>query len=140
VYPLALLILVAIACACRLHGRCRGICICQLLGEHTATFDGANGDDGAGLHVGWPGPRSRATARPSLAAIRSAANRVADPRSRGQDCRQDACWSKRTFCCGSRIGIAVDLFVRRIGTLERASALLEPRIRSELGTAIGQMQ
>jgi membrane protease subunit HflC len=35
---------------------------------------------------------------------------------------------------------AVDLFVRRIGTLERASALLEPRIRSELGAAIGQMR
>jgi membrane protease subunit HflC len=35
---------------------------------------------------------------------------------------------------------AVNRFVQRIGTVERANALLEPRIRSELGAAIGEME
>src|SRR4029077_7077135 len=35
---------------------------------------------------------------------------------------------------------AVDLFVRRIGSAERARAILAPRINSQLGAAIGQMK
>jgi membrane protease subunit HflC len=35
---------------------------------------------------------------------------------------------------------AVDRFDRRIGSVERANAILEPRLRSELGAAIGQMR
>jgi membrane protease subunit HflC len=34
----------------------------------------------------------------------------------------------------------VDRFVQRIGSVERANAILEPRIRSQLGAAIGQMR
>ena len=140
-YPLALLILVAIGLRLSVYTvDAAEFAYVTLLGEHTATFDGANGDDGAGLHVGWPWPAQsvqRLDRRLQQFDLPPTELLTHDPEGKTIDkmllVEAYVCW---------RIADrdAVDLFVRRIGTLERASALLEPRIRSELGAAIGQMR
>jgi membrane protease subunit HflC len=112
-----------------------------LLGRHVATHDGASGGpDGAGLHVGWPWPvqmvqrLDRRLQQFDLPALEQLTH---DPKGNTIDKRllieAYVCW---------RIADqeAVDLFVRRIGSVDRARAILAPRINSHLGAEIGQMQ
>jgi modulator of FtsH protease HflC len=110
-----------------------------VLGEHMATYDGADGDSGAGLHIGWPWPAQsvqRLDRRLQQFDLPATELLTHDPEGKTIDkmLLVDAyvCWR----IADSK---AVDLFVRRIGNVERANAILEPRIRSELGAAIGQM-
>jgi modulator of FtsH protease HflC len=140
-YPLAIFLLFAIGLRLSVYTvDAAEFAYVTLLGKHTATFDGASGDDGAGLHVGWPWPAQsvqRLDRRLQQFDLPPTELLTQDPEGQTVDkmllVEAYVCW---------RIADrhAVDLFVRRIGTVERASALLEPRIRSELGKAIGQMR
>lgn len=111
-----------------------------LLGEHVATYDGAEDATGAGLHFGWPWPTQsvqRLDRRLQQFDLPATELLTHDPEGKTIDkmllVEAYVCW---------RIADqnAVDRFVQRIGTVERANAILEPRIRSELGAAIGQMR
>jgi modulator of FtsH protease HflC len=109
-----------------------------LLGEPIATFDGADDEGGAGLHAGWPWPvQSVQRLDRRLQQFDLPATELLTHEGKTIDkmllVEAYVCWK----IADAR---AVDLFVRRIGTVERASAILEPRIRSELGAAIGQMK
>jgi membrane protease subunit HflC len=111
-----------------------------VLGEHVATYDGADLTGGAGLHVGWPWPVQavqRLDRRLQQFDLPATELLTHDPEGKTIDkmllVEAYVCWK-----IADRD--AVDLFVRRIGTVERANAILEPRIRSELGAAIGQMR
>jgi membrane protease subunit HflC len=111
-----------------------------LLGQHNATHDGAPAADGAGLHAGWPWPvqivqrLDRRLQQFDLPALEQLTH---DPKGNTIDKRllieAYVCW---------RIADqdAVDLFVRRIGSVDRARAILGPRINSQLGAEIGQMR
>src|SRR5262245_6262719 len=111
-----------------------------LFGAHVATYDGAGEASGAGLHLGWPWPIQsvqRLDRRLQQFDLPATELLTHDPEGKTIDkmllVEAYVCW---------RIADrdAVDLFVRRIGSVERASGILEPRIRSELGAAIGQMR
>jgi membrane protease subunit HflC len=111
-----------------------------LFGAHIATFDGSDESTGAGLHVGWPWPAQsvqRLDRRLQQFDLPATELLTHDPEGKTIDkmllIEAYVCW---------RIADrdAVDRFVQRIGSVERASAILEPRIRSELGAAIGQMR
>jgi membrane protease subunit HflC len=109
-----------------------------VLGQHVATHDG--GADGAGLHVGWPWPvlmvqrLDRRLQQFDLPALEQLTH---DEKDNTIDKRllieAYVCW---------RIAdpAAVDLFVSRIGSAERARAILAPRINSQLGAAFGLMK
>jgi modulator of FtsH protease HflC len=112
-----------------------------VLGRHVATHDGAaGGDDGAGLHVGWPWPvqtvqrLDRRLQQFDLPALEQLTH---DAKGNTIDKRllieAYVCW---------RIADrdAVDVFVQSIGSAERARAILAPRINSKLGAEIGQMK
>ena len=111
-----------------------------LLGAHVATYDGATQASGAGLHLGWPWPVQsvqRLDRRLQQFDLPATELLTHDPKGKTIDkmllVEAYVCWKIADKD-------AVDLFVRRIGTVERASAILEPRIRSELGAAIGKMK
>src|SRR5439155_26395676 len=111
-----------------------------VLGTHVATYDGTGEDSGTGLHLGWPWPAQsvqlldRRLQQFDLPATELLTH---DPQGK----TVDKMLLVEAYVCWRIAGPeAVDLFVRRIGTVERASAILEPRIRSELGAAIGQMR
>jgi membrane protease subunit HflC len=112
-----------------------------VLGRHIETHDGAaSGDDGAGLHVGWPWPvqmvqrLDRRLQQFDLPALEQLTH---DPLGKTIDKRllieAYVCWRIPDRS-------AVDLFVSRIGSAERARAILAPRLNSQLGAAIGQMR
>lgn len=109
-----------------------------VLGAHVATYDGSDEATGAGLHVGWPWPieaAQRLDRRLQEFDLPATELLTHDPAGKTIDkmllVEAYVCWK-----IADRD--AVDVFVRRIGTVERANAILEPRIRSELGAAIGQ--
>jgi membrane protease subunit HflC len=141
IYPAVLLLVVALAARLSVYTvDAAEYAYVTVLGEHVDTFDGAAEDWGAGLHVGWPWPvRSvqRLDRRLQQFDLPATELLTHDPQGKTIDkmlvVEAYVCW---------RIADrdAVDLFVRRIGTVERANAILEPRIRSELGAAIGQMK
>jgi modulator of FtsH protease HflC len=111
-----------------------------LLGEHVATYDGALEASGAGLHLGWPWPVQsvqRLDRRLQQFDLPATELLTHDPEGK----TIDKMLLVEAYVCWKIVDRdAVDLFVRRIGTVERANAILEPRIRSELGAAIGQMK
>ena len=111
-----------------------------LLGAQVATYDGADEATGAGLHFGWPWPVQavqRLDRRLQQFDLPATELLTHDPEGKTIDkmllVEAYVCW---------RIAdrAAVDRFVQRIGAIERANAILEPRIRSELGAAIGKMR
>jgi len=111
-----------------------------LLGAHVDTLDGADGDRGAGLHFGWPWPiQSVQRLDRRLQQFDLPATEFLTHDVKGKTI--DKMLLVEAYVCW-RIADrdAVDLFVRRIGTTERANAILEPRIRSELGAAIGDLE
>ena len=111
-----------------------------LLGEHVATFDGADAANGAGLHAGWPWPVQsvlRLDRRLQQFDLPATELLTHDPDGK----TIDKMLLVEAYVCWKIAGReSVDKFVRRIGSTERANAILEPRIRGELGAAIGQMR
>lgn len=111
-----------------------------VLGEHVATLDGADNEHGAGLHVGWPWPvqavqrLDRRLQQFDLPAVELLTH---DPDGK----TIDRTLSVEAYVCW-KIGDreAVDTFVRRLGSAERARDVLAPRISSQLGDAIGQLR
>jgi membrane protease subunit HflC len=107
-------------------------------GRHVATFDGAQD---AGLHVRWPWPIQSVTRldrRLQSFDLPGAELLTRDPRGNTIDktLTLDAyvCWR-----IGEKPG-SVDRFIRTVGTIDSARALLGQRINSELGAAVGQME
>ncbi|MCI0379332.1 MAG: protease modulator HflC [Gemmataceae bacterium] len=107
-----------------------------ILGKHVATFDG--GADGAGLHLGWPWPFSsvqRLDRRLQFFDLPATEVLTHDPEGK----TIDKTLSIEAYVCWKIAGSdAVDQFVRRLGTPERARDILGPRINSQLGAAITQ--
>jgi len=140
-YPLVAVVLVAVGLRLSVYTvDAAEFAYVTVFGAHVATYDGVAGDSGAGLHIGWPWPAQsvqRLDRRLQQFDLPATELLTHDPKKKTIDkmLLVDAyvCWKIAD-------DKAVDLFVRRIGTVERASAILEPRIRSELGTAIGQMK
>jgi membrane protease subunit HflC len=110
------------------------------LGEHVATYDGADTAGGAGLHWRWPWPiqsvqrldrRLQYFDLPEIGLL----TRDTERQRIGKTLVAEtyACW---------RIpdGEAVDTFIRRIGTAEQARDLLGQHIKSQLRGATGRMR
>lgn len=108
-------------------------------GRHVATYDGSDTVNDAGLHVRWPWPIQsiqRLDRRLQQFDLPGTEFLTHDPEGKTIDktltVEAYACWripSKE----------AVDLFLRRVGTPERARTILAQRITSQLGAAIGRM-
>ncbi len=141
VYPILLLAVVAVVLRLSLYTvDAAEYAYVTLLGAHVATYDGSSEETGAGLHVGWPWPVQsvqRLDRRLQQFDLPATELLTHDPEGKTIDkmllVEAFVCWRIADHD-------AVDLFVRRIGTIERANAILEPRVRSELGAAIGQMR
>ena len=110
-----------------------------VLGEHVATHDGADGDGGAGLHVGWPWPIQtvqRLDRRLQQFDVSPRELLTLDAQRKTID---------KTLTVEAYVlwrladRDAVDRFVRRLGTPEKAQQILETRIASQLGAAIAQL-
>jgi membrane protease subunit HflC len=106
------------------------------LGRHVATFDG---EKDAGLHFGWPWPiQSLQRLDRRLQHFDLPENEILTHDPEGKTV--DRTLKVEAYVCW-RIpdGAAVDLFIRRMGTAERARAILGPRINSQLSAEIGKM-
>ncbi len=107
-------------------------------GRHVATFDGA-GD--AGLHFKWPWPIQSVTRldrRLQAFDLPGAELLTRDPRGNTID-KTLTLDAYVCFSISEKPG-SVDRFIRTVGTLDGAKALLGQRINSELGAAVGQME
>jgi membrane protease subunit HflC len=109
------------------------------LGKRVATFDGGD-KDGAGLHVGWPWPvqaNTRLDRRLQAFDLPSTEFLTHDPEGKTID---------KTLTVEASVfwrivnADAVDRFIRRMGTAERARDILGQRVTSQLGAALGQMK
>lgn len=108
-------------------------------GEHIATYDGADTDSDAGLHTRWPWPVQsvqRLDRRLQHFDLPSTELPTRDPKSN----RIDKMLVVEAYACW-RIADreAVSTFIRKLGTTERAEAILGQRINSQLGAEIGQL-
>jgi membrane protease subunit HflC len=108
-------------------------------GRHVATFDGAS-DLEAGLHFKWPWPVQsvqRLDRRLQYFDLPGAELLTRDPRGN----TIDRTLTIDAFVCW-RIADAggVDRFIRSVGTIGGAQAILGQRINSELGAAVGRME
>jgi membrane protease subunit HflC len=109
-----------------------------VLGKHNVTYDGANQQDGAGLKFGWPWPiqqtqrldrRLQHFDLPATEQLTHEGNTI------------DKILLLEAYVCWKISDeLAVDRFVRRIGTAGRAREILAPQINGRLGAAIGQMR
>ncbi len=110
-----------------------------VLGEHRTTYDGGDSADGAGLKFGWPWPIQqvqRLDRRLQQFDLAAQDQLTYDPAGKAID----KILSLEAYVCWRIIDRdGVDLFVRRIGTADRARAILEPLISSRLGAAVGEM-
>jgi membrane protease subunit HflC len=109
------------------------------LGKRVATFDGGD-SEGAGLHVGWPWPiqaTTRLDRRLQAFDLPSTEFLTHDPEGKTID---------KTLTVEASVfwrivdADAVDRFIRRMGTSERARDILGQRVASQLGAAVGQMK
>jgi membrane protease subunit HflC len=110
-----------------------------LLGKPLETYDGSDADKGAGLHVGWPWPIQtvqRLDRRLQHFDLPATEILTHDPDGK----TIDKTLSIEAYVCW-RIADrdAVDLFIRRLGTPEKARSIIGPRVGSLLGAAITQM-
>ncbi len=108
-----------------------------VLGRHVATIDGATE---AGLYFGWPWPIQmvqRLDRRLQLLDLPALELLTQDVEGKTID-KMLVVEAYAYWKIADRD--AVELFVRRKGTGERARAVLGPRITSELGAVIGQMR
>lgn len=109
------------------------------LGEHIATYDGGNPEE-AGLHFGWPWPIEsvvRIDRRLQHFELPAVELMTEDQRMGGTI---DMTLTIDGFVCW-RVPDkeAVDRFVRSVGSVDQARALLLDRIRGDLGAAIPAM-
>ncbi len=109
-----------------------------VLGQHHATFDGANQQTGAGLKFGWPWPiqqTQRLDRRLQQFDLPEQEQLTHDPDGNTIDkillVEAYVCWKIADEK-------AVDRFVQRIGSAKRAREILAPWINSQIGTAIGK--
>ena len=109
-----------------------------VLGQHHATFDGANQETGAGLKFGWPWPiqqTQRLDRRLQQFDLPEQEQLTHDPDGNTIDkillVEAYVCWKIADEK-------AVDRFVQRIGSATRAREILAPWINSQIGTAIGK--
>jgi modulator of FtsH protease HflC len=109
-----------------------------VLGEHQATYDGANQSDGAGLKVGLPWPIlqvQRLDRRLQHFDLPPTEQLTHDPKGNTVDkillIEAYVCW-KISDADG------VDLFVKSVGTAARARDILAPEITGKLGAVVGQ--
>ncbi len=110
-----------------------------LLGKPVATYDGAKSDSGAGLHFGWPWPIQtvqRLDRRLQHFDLPATEILTHDPDGK----TIDKTLSIEAYVCWRIADVdAVDLFIKSLGTPERAQSILGPRVNSLLGAAITQM-
>jgi membrane protease subunit HflC len=108
-------------------------------GRHVATYDGAD-DDQAGLHVRWPWPVESAQGvdrrlqyfdLPGTELLTRDVKRNTIDKTLTVDAY--VCW---------RVADAqsVDRFIRTVGTVDGANAVLRQRVGSELGAAVGKLE
>lgn len=111
-----------------------------VLGEPIATYDGADAESGAGLHVGWPWPIQavqRLDRRLQQFELQPQELLTHDPEGK----TIDKTLSVEAYVLWRIAGQgAVDRFVRSLGSAAQARAILGPRINSQLGAAIAQMR
>ncbi len=110
-----------------------------VLGRHVATFDGSNPDE-AGLHFSWPWPVvsiQRLDRRLQGFDLPATELLTHDPMKKDID---------KTLSVEAYVvwkiadQKSVDRFVQRIGSNDRARAILGPRINSQLGAEIGKLR
>lgn len=110
-----------------------------VLGRHTATFDGSIPAE-AGLHAGWPWPvqsAQRLDRRVQIFDLPTTEFLTHDPKKGTID---------KTLSVDAYVlwqiadAAAVDRFIRRLASTERAREILASRIRSQLGATIGRMR
>ncbi|MSU80156.1 MAG: protease modulator HflC [Gemmataceae bacterium] len=110
-----------------------------VLGEHRVTYDGSDSANGAGLKFGWPWPIQqvqRLDRRLQQFDLPAQDQLTYDPAGKAID----KLLSLEAYVCWRIIDRdGVDLFVRRIGTADRARTILEPLVSSRLGAAVGEM-
>lgn len=110
-----------------------------VLGRPVATYDGSDPNE-AGLHFGWPWPIQsvlRLDRRTQLFDLPTTELLTHDPDGK----TIDKTLSVEGFVLW-RIADrdAVDRFIKRLGTAQRAREVLAPQINGKLGAAIGQMR
>jgi membrane protease subunit HflC len=117
-------------------------------GRHVATYDGGKTDTDAGLHFRWPWPVQtvlRVDRRLQSFDLPATELLTRDPgikvAGKSQVGTIDKTLTVEAYVCW-RVADqdAVDRFIRRIETSERARAILGQRVNSELGALIGQMR
>lgn len=111
-----------------------------VLGEPIATYDGATSDGGAGLHVGWPWPIQsvqRLDRRLQQFDLPATELLTHDPDGKTID-KMILVEAYVLWRIADRE--AVDRFVKRLGTPERARSVLGPRITGQLGAAVAQLR
>lgn len=110
-----------------------------ILGRPVATFDGGDPEQ-SGLHFGWPWPvqaLTRLDRRAQLFDLPTTELLTHDPDGK----TIDKTLSVEAFVVWKIAdAAAVDRFIKRLGSAERARAILGPRITSQLGAAIGRMR
>jgi membrane protease subunit HflC len=108
-------------------------------GRHVATYDGAARDTDAGLHWRWPWPiQSVQRLDRRLQHFDPPGTELLTHDAEGKTI--DKTLVVEAYVCW-RIADkdAVDRFIRRLGTPDRAQAILSQRLNSLLGATIGQM-
>jgi membrane protease subunit HflC len=116
-------------------------------GRHVETYDGGLTASDAGLHFCWPWPAQsvrrldRRLQYFDLPSIELLTRDPGDGLERGGGSGVDKTLTVEAYVCW-RIASkeAVDRFVRRIDTGDRARVILGQRVNSELGAFIGQMR
>jgi membrane protease subunit HflC len=110
-----------------------------VFGRPVATYDGSDAEQ-AGLRLGWPWPIAglqRLDRRTQVFDLPTAELLTHDPQSK----TTDKTLSVDAFVLWKITDRdAVDRFIKRLGSAERARAILAPRINSQLGAAIGNMR
>lgn len=108
------------------------------LGRHDATFDGAAGATGAGLHAGWPWPIQsvqRLDRRLQILdlPIGEVLTNDSASKSAGENLTFDAYATWKIADVAS-----VEVFIQTLGSMEQARRILANRIGSDLGAMITQ--
>ncbi len=110
-----------------------------VLGKPAGTFDGSDGEKGAGLHAGWPWPVQtvqRLDRRLQHFDLPDQEILTHDPDGK----TIDKTLSIKAYICWKIADLdAVDLFIKSLGTTERARAILGQRVTSLLGAVTTQM-
>ncbi len=111
-----------------------------VLGRHVATFDGADAENGAGLKIGWPWPIQQVQRLdrrlqqfdldPVELLTRDSAGKTID---KILLIEAYVCWKIASE-------EKVNDFVQSVGSTDRVKAILAPRVNSQIGAEIGQMQ